>query len=92
MSFWPDKTPKSTGNAFDLSILRPSGLDTAQEKAKARRLNPKVETTEGFQTIKGLSKKAQQALKVPTKRVALRLEGGAPGRVPVIPKAQRSRA
>lgn len=91
MIYWPGtNTPKSTGNAFDLSIARPSGFNTPNERAKATRLN--VDVCESFQPIKGLSKKAQQALKVPASRVGISIEKSAPARVRRIPKAQRSQA
>jgi hypothetical protein len=89
MIYWPGtNTPKSTGNAFDLSIPRPSGLDTPAERVKAKRLG--VDVCESFQTIKGLSKKAQQALKVPSRRVGISIEKSPPARIKRIPQAQRS--
>lgn len=91
--YWPGTSVlKSTGNAFDRSIARPSGFNTPNERAKATRLLPSIATCESFKAIAGLSKKAQQALKVPTSRVGISIEKSAPARVRRIPKAQRSQA
>ena len=90
---WPGTSiPKSTGNAFDLSIARPSGFETPNERAKAKRLLPSTATCESFKAIQGLSKRAQQALRVPASRVGISIEKSAPARVRRIPKAQRSQA
>ena len=93
MSYWPDKTPKSTGNAFDLSLARPSGFDTGAEKSKAKRLNVETstETCQAFAPMPGLSEKAQRALRVPKNRTTVALDGSAcVSRIPDIPKAKRS--
>lgn len=93
-TYWPGtKTPKSTGNAFDLSLARPSGFDTGAEKSKAKRLNVEVaaETCQAFAPMPGLSIKAQKALRVPKNRTTVALTGSAcVSRIPDIPKAKRS--
>jgi hypothetical protein len=91
MSFWPDKTPKSTGNAFDLSIAKPSGLDTPHERMKAARHASTAITAFATKSMPGLSQAAQTALRVPAKRQGITLPGSAClSRIPEIPKAQRS--
>lgn len=90
-AYWPGTSiPKSTGNAFDRSIPRPSGFDTPNERAKVTRLLPKTATCQAFEVIDGLSKKARQQLQVPSSRVGIVIEKSAPARVRRIPKAQRS--
>lgn len=71
-TFWPGtKIPKSTGNAFDLSLAKPSGLATPQEAAKAKKHASTEITAFSHHPMPGLSKKAQKALKVPAKRVSI---------------------
>lgn len=96
MKTWPDKTPKSTGNAFDRSLAKPSGFDTGAEKAKAARLaaaDVSTDTCQSFAPMPGLSVKAQKALRVPKNRTTVALTGSAClSRIPDIPKAKRSNA
>lgn len=68
-STWADGTPKSTGNAFDRSLARESGFATSAEIAKAKK--HALATCMSFQTLDGLSKKAQKALQVPAKCVSI---------------------
>lgn len=69
---WPGtKIPKSTGNAFDLSLASPSGFATTQEAAKARKHATTAVKEFSHTAMPGLSKKAQKALKVPAKRVSI---------------------
>ncbi len=93
MKTWPDKTPKSTNNAFDISLARPSGFDTGAEKSKAKRLNVETstETCQAFAPMPGLSEKAQRALRVPKNRTTtVALDGSAcVSRIPDIPKAHK---
>ncbi len=92
-TYWPGtKTPKSTGNAFNVALAKPSGFDTGAEKAKAKRLNVEVstETCQAFAPIAGLSAKAQKALRVPKNRTTVALNGSAcVSRIPDIPKAHK---
>lgn len=71
-TFWPGtQIPKSTGNAFDLSLAQPSGFATTQEAAKAKKHASTEITAFSHHPMPGLSKKAQKALKVPSKRVSI---------------------
>ena len=71
-TFWPGtKTPKSTGNAFDVTLAKPSGFATAHEVQKAQKQASTEITAFSHHPMPGLSKKAQKALKVPAKRVSI---------------------
>lgn len=71
-TFWPGtQIAKSTGNAFDLSLAQPSGFATTQEAAKAKKHASTEITAFSHHPMPGLSKKAQKALKVPSKRVSI---------------------
>jgi hypothetical protein len=69
-TFWTGtKTPKSTGNAFDLALAKPSGFATTQEALKAKK--HALATCDSFTPLTGLSQKARKALQVPAKRVSI---------------------
>lgn len=87
MALWPYTTiPKSTGNAFDLSVARPSGFATAHEMTKAK----KHETAHSFDNAGGISQRGLESITVPAKRVGISIGKAPKGRVPVIPNAHRS--
>ena len=86
---WECGASKSTGNAFSI----PKRVTPEPKKKKTRRKPERAVTTAWMtEPISGLSAKAQKQLMVPTARVTVVLEGSNVARVPVIPKAQRSRA
>lgn len=71
-TFWPGtQTPKSTDNAFNVALAKPSGFATSQEALRAKKHASTAITAFSHAHMPGLSKAAQKAMKVPAKRVSI---------------------